>query len=108
MKRELSMEETLLVSGANANSNYEGGATHSGSSWSHMAKNAPGYIYGGPGTSECANGVFGALAENFGNPLKMAIGVARVSGICLSDHNNNSGSLGGDSSPNSVNGQCHW
>jgi hypothetical protein len=110
MIRELTQDETLMVSGGNANSNYEGGINHTSnsSSWSHLSKNSPNYIYGGPGTADCANGVFGALASNFGKPGKMAIGVAKVAGQCLSDHGNNSGALGGDHSSNSVNGQCHW
>ncbi|MBU9843603.1 hypothetical protein [Rahnella ecdela] len=76
------------------------------SSWSHMVQNAPTHIYGG--TEECANGVFGALVENFPNPVKMGVGVAANAGLCLNKGSGNSGAFGGDSNANSVNGQCHW
>ncbi|WP_134707116.1 hypothetical protein [Rahnella sp. CJA17(1/100)] len=112
MIKELSQSELALVAGGNANSNYEGGSSrnnqHNRSSWSHMAQNAPTHIYGGPGTVECANGVFGALAKNFPNAGKMAVGVAKNASKCLSDNGGRGGAFGGDSNANSVNGQCHW
>lgn len=76
------------------------------SSWSHMVQNAPTHIYGG--TDECAKGVFGALAENFPNPLRMGIGIYNNAGLCLNNTGSNSGAFGGNSNPNSVNGQCKW
>ena len=112
MLRELSNDESLLVSGGNANSNYEGGrfvgSSSNSSSWSHMGQNAPNKIYSGPGTADCAKGVFfKGIASNFPNPVKMGFGVAKSADLCL-NNNHGGGNFGGDSNSNSVNGQCHW
>jgi hypothetical protein len=112
MIKELSQSHLALVAGGNANSNYEGGHGggnvhdhHDQASWSHLAGRAPTNIYGG--TTECATGVFGALAKGFPNAVKMGFGVAKNASKCLSD-NGGRGSFGGDANANSVNGQCHW
>ncbi|MFO6300007.1 hypothetical protein [Rahnella selenatireducens] len=115
MIKELSQSELALVAGGNANSNYEGGHgggnahnNHDQASWSHLSGRAPTKIYGGPGTAECATGVFGALVKGFPNPGKMGFGVFQNAGKCLSDNGGRGGAFGGDSNANSVNGQCHW
>lgn len=95
--------DTSSRSGNTKNSN--GGNS---SSWSHMVQNAPTNIYEGAGTAACANGIFGSLADNFPNPLRMGVGIYNNAGLCLNNGGNNSGSFGGNSNPNSVNGQCKW
>lgn len=75
---------------------------------------------GGGAPKTCANDVgigiiTGAMTGAPAGPWAMA-GLAVAGAITTSlgcpdrspHNNNNSGALGGDHSPNSVNGQCHW
>ncbi|WP_247999660.1 hypothetical protein [Escherichia marmotae] len=94
--RELTLDEMTLVSGGNANSNFEGGSRGDRSSGARnsLGRNAPTHIYSDPSTVNCANNVFGGLIGGISKgPLGMATGVAggALKGNCLGSSNNNSG-----------------
>lgn len=68
---------------------------------------------------DCSNGIGGALVGTIGtigtmNPAIVGLAVAggAIAGGCFkntsSNNGGNNGALGGNSSPNSVNGQCRW
>ena len=61
--RELSFDEIALVSGGNANSNYEGGGSRSRNTGARnsLGRNAPTHIYSDPSTVKCANAVFSGM-----------------------------------------------
>lgn len=61
--RELTLDEITLVSGGNANSNFEGGPRNERSSGARnsLGRNAPTHIYSDPSTVKCANAVFSGM-----------------------------------------------
>ncbi|WP_074163073.1 hypothetical protein, partial [Escherichia coli] len=90
--RELTLDEITLVSGGNANSNFEGGPRNDRSSGARnsLGRNAPTHIYSDPSTVKCANAVFSGMIGGAikGGPIGMARGTigGAVVGQCLSDH----------------------
>ncbi|EPT8338443.1 hypothetical protein [Enterobacter hormaechei] len=101
--RELSFDEIALVSGGNANGNYEGGGSRTSSSSSNsktgarntLARNAPTHIYSDPATTKCGDAVFSGMV---GGAIKGGlVGMARgtiggaVVGQCLSGGGNGNG-----------------
>ncbi|ENC42844.1 TPA: hypothetical protein ACGTMM_004968 [Escherichia coli] len=104
--RELSFDEIALVSGGNANSNYEGGGSRSRNTGARnsLGRNAPTHIYSDPSTVNCANNVFGGMIGGISKgPGGMALGVASgaLKGNCLGSSNNNSGNNRGCNSSSS-------
>ncbi|MGP6444911.1 hypothetical protein [Rahnella aceris] len=116
MLRELAQEEISIISGGNANSNYEGGRCGRAAVKGGIAGAAGGAV---------ANGLRGGVAGLAGGPVGVAAGALSGAGegavyggisgaiggyIGCRDRgsNNNGGAFGGDSNANSVNGQCHW
>ena len=76
--RELSFDEIALVSGGNANSNYEGGGSRSRNTGARnsLGRNAPTHIYSDPSTVKCANAVFSGMVGGAikGGPVGMTRG----------------------------------
>lgn len=115
--RELTLDEITLVSGGNANSNFEGGPRNDRSSGARnsLGRNAPTHIYSDPSTVKCANAVFSGMIGGAikGGPIGMARGTigGAVVGQCLSDHGsgNGGGNRGSSSScsGNNVGGTCN-
>lgn len=73
--RELTSEEIILVSGGNANSNYERGESRNRNTGARnsLAKNAPTHIYNS--ADSCAAGILGGLiAGSPGGPVGMLAG----------------------------------
>ncbi|WBG93127.1 hypothetical protein [Pantoea piersonii] len=111
--RELNLSEINMVSGGNANSNYEGGcASHVSHDAAHGAANGA-YAGAVRGAFQgWAGGPEGVVAGAALGGLKGAATGAALAGAasyaknCRND--NHGSALGGDSSRNSVNGQCHW
>ena len=95
--RELTLDEITLVSGGNANSNFEGGPRNDRSSGARnsLGRNAPTHIYSDPSTVKCANAVFSGMIGGAikGGPIGMARGTigGAVVGQCLSDHGSGNG-----------------
>lgn len=115
--RELTLDEITLVSGGNANSNFEGGPRNERSSGARnsLGRNAPTHIYSDPSTVKCANAVFSGMIGGAikGGPIGMARGTigGAVVGQCLSDHGsgNGCGNRGSSSScsGNNAGGTCN-
>ena len=115
--RELTLDEITLVSGGNANSNFEGGPRNERSSGARntLGRNAPTHSYSDPSTVKCANAVFSGMIGGAikGGPIGMARGTigGAVVGQCLSDHGsgNGCGNRGSSSScsGNNVGGTCN-
>lgn len=115
--RELTLDEITLVSGGNANSNFEGGPRNDRSSGARnsLGRNAPTHIYSDPSTVKCANAVFSGMIGGAikGGPIGMARGTIgeAVVGQCLSDHGsgNGGGNRGSSNScsGNNVGGTCN-
>ena len=95
--RELSFDEIALVSGGNANSNYEGGGSRSRNTGARnsLGRNAPTHIYSDPSTVKCANAVFSGMVGGAikGGPVGMTRGTigGAVIGQCLSGGGNGNG-----------------
>lgn len=95
--RELSVDEIAIVSGGNANGNYEGGGSRNSNSGARnsLGRNAPTHIYSDPSTVKCGNAVFSGMVGGAikGGPVGMARGTigGAVIGQCLSDGGNGNG-----------------
>lgn len=117
MLRELMQDEINIISGGNANSNYEGGCARA------SVKGGLSGVAGGA----AANALRGGVAGIAGGPAGIAAGAltgaaegavyGAISGAiggyigCRDSRSNNhagGGNLGGDANAHSVNGQCHW
>jgi hypothetical protein len=107
--RELTSQDLDLISGGNADSGYEGRG------------DGRGHYGGAPNT--CANqvgskiilGAIGGAIRRPGHPALMVVGAimgGMKAAISCKDNNPQRGgrqdALGGNNSPNSVNGQCRW
>ncbi|MBI6181960.1 hypothetical protein [Serratia proteamaculans] len=113
--RELTTKEILTISGGNADSGYEGrGCASQVTSDAKRGALAGGYagaIVGGlrglpDGPTGIAAGAISGFA--YGSIRGAAIeGIRSYSRNC-GDNNNRNDPLGGNSSRNSVNGQCRW
>ncbi|MFS9421738.1 hypothetical protein [Citrobacter sp. C411] len=112
--KELSFDEIALVSGGNANSNYEGGRNYSERNNRGSGRN------GGGAPATTANnagfviigGVLTAVATGVGGPIAGTVvgtAFAAASQSLPNDNNNNRG--GGswhDTNPGGMVGQCRW
>lgn len=111
--RELSFDEIALISGGNANSNYEGGR-----SFSRGNNQSNGGRGGAPATTAnnagfvIIGGVLTAVATGVGGPIAGTVvgtAFAAASQSLPNDNNNNRG--GGswhDTNPGGMVGQCRW
>ncbi|TCB96655.1 hypothetical protein E0L21_23815 [Kosakonia quasisacchari] len=108
--RELNLEEIAMVSGGNANSNYEGGSSRGGSSNRSGSSHSSGKdIYSG--VDSCGAGIFGGLvAGSLGGPAGMALGIVggMIGGQCTKDSFSSKGGNGNKDKSNDFAGQCHW
>jgi len=110
--RELSLDEIAMVSGGNANSNYEGGGSRRGGGSSSRSGRSSGKdIYSG--VDSCGAGILGGMvAGSAGGPVGMALGIAggMIAGQCTKDSFSSKGGNGNanQSQSHDFGGQCHW
>lgn len=109
--RELTSEEIILVSGGNANSNYERGESRNRNTGARnsLAKNAPTHIYNS--ADSCAAGILGGLiAGSPGGPVGMLAGVigGAIAGQCTKESFSNKSDSGSKDTTNNFAGQCRW
>ncbi|WP_146050880.1 hypothetical protein [Citrobacter amalonaticus] len=102
--RELNFEEIALVSGDNANSNYEGGSSRNKSgSRDSTGRNGSKNIYNG--VDSCGAGILGGLVA--GSPTAGITGGA-IAGGCTNDSFSNKSDRGSKDKSNNFAGQCRW
>ncbi|WP_370608250.1 hypothetical protein [Citrobacter meridianamericanus] len=108
--RELNIDEIAIISGGNANSNYEGGRSYNNSgSRNSNGKNGSKDIY--KGVDSCGAGILGGLvAGSPGGPLGMTAGIigGAIAGQCTKDSFSNKSDGGSKDKSNNFAGQCRW
>ncbi|OAT22767.1 hypothetical protein M977_01392 [Buttiauxella gaviniae ATCC 51604] len=108
--KELNFEEIAMVSGGNANSNFERGSTRTANTKNSGAGNSGGRsIY--DDVDSCGSGIIGGLvAGSVGGPLGMAAGIVggMIAGQCTKDSFSNKSDCGSKDRANNFAGQCRW
>ncbi|WP_156108015.1 hypothetical protein [Cedecea neteri] len=109
--KELSFEEIAMVSGGNANSNYEGGNSRAGNSHGRNSGGAPATTANNAGFV-IIGGVLTGVATALGGPVAgTVVGTAfAAAGQSLPNDNNNNRGGGSwhDTNPGGMIGQCRW
>ncbi|HEJ8091558.1 TPA: hypothetical protein SMI57_004658 [Serratia liquefaciens] len=112
--KELTTNEMLTISGGNADSGYEGRGcstkVQSDAKRGALAGGYAGAIVGGLGglPGGPVGAVLGAISGFANGAIRGATTEAARSYLRNCGNNNRNDALGGNSSRNSVNGQCRW